>query len=79
MTAAVVAIGAVGAARAFGTFAPVVGLIVMIVEAEKTQTSEVMAALDLVRACENVMLMLNKIKLTTSYTFGAYHYFGTYT
>ena len=51
----------------------------MIAEAEKTQKSEVMAALDLVRACENVMLMLNKIKLTTSYTFGAYHYFGTYT
>ncbi len=61
------------------SFAPVVGLVVMIVEAEKTQRSEVMAALDLVRACENVMLMLNKIKLTTSYTFGAYHYFGTYT
>lgn len=61
------------------TFAPIVGLIVMIVEAEKTQRTEVMAALDLVRACENVMLMLNKIKLTTSYTFGAYHYFGTYT
>lgn len=61
------------------SFAPVVGLIVMIIEAEKTQRSEVMAALDLVRACENVMLMLNKIKLTTSYTFGAYHYFGTYT
>jgi receptor protein-tyrosine kinase len=61
------------------SFAPVVGLVVMIVEAEKTQRSEVMAALDLVRGCENVMLMLNKIKLTTSYTFGAYHYFGTYT
>ncbi len=61
------------------SFAPVVGLVVMIVEAEKTQRSEVMAALDLVRACENVMLMLNKIRLTTSYTFGAYHYFGTYT
>ena len=61
------------------TFAPVVGLIVMVVEAEKTQKSELIAALDLVRACENVMLMLNKIKLTTSYTFGAYHYFGTYT
>jgi hypothetical protein len=23
-------------------------------------------------------LMLNKIRVTTSYTFGAYHYFGTY-
>jgi receptor protein-tyrosine kinase len=61
------------------SFAPVVGLVVMIVEAEKTQRSEVLAALDLVRGCENVMLMLNKIRLTTSYTFGAYHYFGTYT
>ena len=61
------------------TFASVVGLVIMVVEAEKTQRNEVVAALDLIRACENVMLMLNKIKLTTSYTFGAYHYFGTYT
>ena len=50
----------------------------MIVEAERTQRNEVVAALDLIKACPSVTLMLNKIRLTTSYTFGAYHYFGTY-
>jgi protein-tyrosine kinase len=60
------------------TLAPFVGQIVMVVEAERTQRNEVVAALDLVKACPSVTLMLNKIRLTTSYTFGAYHYFGTY-
>jgi protein-tyrosine kinase len=60
------------------TLAPFVGQIVMVVEAERTQRNELVAALDLVQACPSVTLMLNKIKLTTSYTFGAYHYFGTY-
>lgn len=60
------------------TLAPFVGQIVMVVEAERTQRNEIIAALDLVKACSLVTLMLNKIRLTTSYTFGAYHYFGTY-
>ena len=60
------------------TLAPFVGQIVMVVEAERTQRNEVVAALDLIKACPSVTLMLNKIRLTTSYTFGAYHYFGTY-
>jgi receptor protein-tyrosine kinase len=60
------------------TFAQVVGQIVLVVEAEKTQRSEVLASLDLIKACPSITLMLNKIKVTTSYTFGAYHYFGTY-
>jgi receptor protein-tyrosine kinase len=60
------------------TLAPFVGQIVMVVEAERTQRNEVIAALDLIKACPSVTLMLNKIRLTTSYTFGAYHYFGTY-
>lgn len=60
------------------TLAPYVGQIVMVVEAEKTQRNEIIAALDLIKACPAITLMLNKIKLTTSYTFGAYHYFGTY-
>ncbi|MCW3476916.1 AAA family ATPase [Limobrevibacterium gyesilva] len=60
------------------TLAPFVGQIVMVVEAERTQRNEIVAALDLVKACPSVTLMLNKIRLTTSYTFGAYHYFGTY-
>jgi len=60
------------------TLAPFVGQIVLVVEAERTQRNEVIAALDLIKSCPSVTLMLNKIKLTTSYTFGAYHYFGTY-
>ena len=60
------------------TIAPLVGQIVMVVEAERTQRSEVLAALDLIKACPTITLMLNKIQVTTSYTFGAYHYFGSY-
>lgn len=60
------------------TLAPLVGQIVMVVEAERTQRAEVLAALDLIKACPTVTLMLNKIRVTTSYTFGAYHYFGSY-
>ena len=60
------------------TLAPFVGQIVLVVEAERTQRNEVVAALDLIKACPSITLMLNKVRLTTSYTFGAYHYFGTY-
>ena len=60
------------------TLASVVGQIVLVVEAEKTQRAEVLAALDLVKACASVTLMLNKITASTSYTFGAYNYFGKY-
>ena len=60
------------------TLAPFVGQVVMVVEAERTQRSEVLAALDLIKACPTITLMLNKIRVTTSYTFGAYHYFGSY-
>lgn len=58
--------------------APVVGQILMVVEAQRTQRNELEAALELVRTCPTITLLLNKIQLTTSYTFGAYHYFGTY-
>lgn len=61
------------------TIASYVGQTVLVIEAEKTQKSEVLASLDLIKACQMVTLMLNKIRVTTSYTFGAYHYFGTYT
>ncbi len=60
------------------TLAPYVGQIVLVIEAERTQRNEVVAALDLIKACPSITLLLNKIRLTTSYTFGAYHYFGTY-
>ncbi len=54
------------------TLAPVVGQIVMVVEAERTQRAELEAALDLVQACPAISLLLNKVQVTTSYTFGAY-------
>jgi receptor protein-tyrosine kinase len=61
------------------TLAPVVNQVVMVVEAERTQRNEVEAALDLVRVCPMVTMLLNKVRMTTSHTFGAYDYFGTYT
>jgi protein-tyrosine kinase len=60
------------------TLATFVGQVVLVVEAEKTQRAEILASLDLLKACSNVTLLLNKIRVTTSYTFGAYHYFGSY-
>jgi protein-tyrosine kinase len=61
------------------TLAPLVGQVVMVVEAERTQRNEVEAALDLVQVCPMVTMLLNKVRMTTSHTFGAYDYFGTYT
>ena len=60
------------------TLAPFVGQVVMVIEAERTQRSEVEAALDLVRVCPTITILLNKVKLTTSHTFGAYDYYGSY-
>ncbi len=61
------------------TMAPHVTEIVMVVEAERTQKAELEAAIDLVRVCPNITLLLNKVRMTTSHTFGAYDYFGSYT
>jgi len=52
--------------------APVVGQILFVVEAERTQRDEVEAALDLVQACPQIMMLLNKVQISTRYTFGAY-------
>lgn len=54
--------------------APLVGQIVMVVEAERTRRNEVEAALDLVQTCPTITLLLNKTQLATSDTFGAYYY-----
>ena len=48
----------------------------MVVEAERTQRSELDASLELIAACPNITLVLNKVRLTTSHTFGAYYYYG---
>jgi receptor protein-tyrosine kinase len=60
------------------TLAPVVSEIIMVVEAERTQRNEVEAALDLVKLCPKITLLLNKIRTTSSNTFGAYEYYGSY-
>ena len=50
--------------------AAVAGQILLVVEAEKTRRGEIEAALDLIDACPNIKLLLNKIQLTTRDTFG---------
>ena len=49
--------------------------VLLVVEAERTQRSEVEAALDLVKSAGNVTVMLNKVQLTQRHSFGAYYYF----
>ena len=51
--------------------APHVAQVVLVVEAERTQRSEVEAAFELVRACPSVSAMLNKTRLSASHTFGS--------
>jgi receptor protein-tyrosine kinase len=50
----------------------------MVVEAERTQRAEVEAALDLVEACPNLQLLLNRAVLTANDTFGAYGGYDAY-
>jgi protein-tyrosine kinase len=52
--------------------APIVGQILFVVEAERTQRDEVEAALDLIQACPLILMLLNKVQMSTRYTFGAY-------
>ncbi|MBN9562403.1 MAG: chromosome partitioning ATPase [Alphaproteobacteria bacterium] len=54
------------------TLAPIVGQIVLVVEAERTQRAELESALDLIQSCPTISLLLNKVQVTTSHTFGAY-------
>ena len=42
------------------TLAPIVGQIVLVVEAERTQRDEVEGAIDLLQACPSITLLLNK-------------------
>jgi receptor protein-tyrosine kinase len=52
--------------------APVVGQILFVVEAERTQRGEIEASLDLLQACPTIALVLNKQQMSSRYTFGAY-------
>ena len=52
--------------------APVVGQILFVVEADRTQRDEVEASLDLIQACPNIAMVLNKQQISSRFTFGAY-------
>ena len=55
-----------------GTLSGVAGQVLVVVEAERTQRSEVEAALDLVEACPVLQLVLNKARFSESDNFGTY-------
>ena len=55
-----------------GVLASIVGQIVLVVEAEKTQREEVEAAMDLIHTCPTITLLLNKVQVSSRYSFGAY-------
>jgi protein-tyrosine kinase len=52
--------------------AQVVGQILFVVEAERTQREEIEASLDLIQACPTITMVLNKQQISSRYTFGAY-------
>jgi protein-tyrosine kinase len=54
------------------TLAPVMGQTVLVVAAGLTQQSDIEAALDLVRTCPTVSLLLNKIRSWSGHSFGSY-------
>ncbi len=55
-----------------GALAPLAGQVVMVVLAEKTQRNELEAALDVLDACPEIRLLLNRAGLTLNNTFGAH-------
>ncbi len=61
-----------------GALAPIAGQVLMVVEAERTQRSEVEAALDMVDSCPTLQLVLNRAVLTANDTFGAYGGYSAY-
>lgn len=54
------------------TMAPIVGQIVMVVEAGRTQRPEIESSLDLIQACPHITLLLNKVQISTKHSFGSY-------
>ena len=56
--------------------APVVGQVVLVVQAEETPRDEVEAALDVVEACPSLHLLLNQTRFTANDSFGAYGAYG---
>lgn len=54
--------------------AAIVGQVVFVIEADRTQRGDVEASLELLRACPRISLVLNKTKVATSHSFGSYPY-----
>ncbi|WP_428531253.1 P-loop NTPase [Rhodopila sp.] len=52
--------------------AQLVGQILFVVEADRTQREEIEAALDLVQACPTITMVLNKQQTSARHSFGAY-------
>ena len=61
------------------TLSPAVGQVVVVVEAERTQRSDVEAAIEMIKICPTITMLLNKVRMNSSHTFGSYDYFGSYT
>ena len=58
--------------------APTVSQILMVVEAGHTQRAELEAAMEMIKACPKVVLLLNKQAGRNRSSFGAYSYTGDY-
>jgi receptor protein-tyrosine kinase len=58
--------------------APTVSQVLMVVEAGRTQRNELDAALEMIKACPKVVLLLNKQGGRNRSSFGAYSYSGDY-
>jgi receptor protein-tyrosine kinase len=56
--------------------ASIAGQVLMVVDAERTQRNEVEAALDMMEACPLLQLVLNRVGVTGSDSFGAYGDYG---
>jgi protein-tyrosine kinase len=52
--------------------AQVVGQILFVVQANRTQREEIEASLDLIQSCPTITMVLNKQQISSRYTFGAY-------
>jgi len=57
------------------TLAPAVTQITFIVEAERTQRHDLESALELLRPCPNITLVLNKMRQGSARAFGEYEYY----
>ena len=52
--------------------AAIVGQVLLVVEAERTQRDEIEAALELIETCPNITLVLNKQRVPSRFSFGTY-------